>query len=322
MANEDKLWTQQALYALAKSAALEVIQSRGGLALPCKVIALNPNGPNGQPLGYSFVQVQFEVNVPYTKPDGTKGTYTLPPLVLPKAEGQWIRSATQVGDFGVTQALDTSHGGVSGMSAGVSNLGTAYGNLSTLVFVPIANTDFGEAPSPDRVWVNGIQGADTSDTAQTAITTHAPNNITHTAGVGTSTEVQSTYNGTAASITHKAGVGQSTQVYILFDGAGNAISHVVSSGGLIGLGALASTLNSARAVPAQADIQTLANNIVGQSLVALASAMGAAIGSSSSTWATAQAALKTIFEAAAFVPNISGINPTIPGCSSITRVAP
>ena len=234
MAQDDKLWTQPALYALAKQAALEAIQSQGGLALPCQVIALNPNSPvTGQPLGYSFVQVQFEVNVPYTLPDGSTGTYTLPPLILPKAEGQWVRAATQVGDFGVTQALITSHGGVSGMSAGVSNLGTAYGNLSTLVFVPIANTSFGAAPSPNRTWINGIQGADTSDTAQTAITTHTQNNITHTAGVGTAAQVQTIY-----------------------DGSGNAISHIVSSGGLIGIGALASSLSSTNSALNQTHLGT------------------------------------------------------------------
>ena len=50
MANDDKLWTQQNIQAIAKSAAREVMQSQGGLALPCQVIAINPNNPaTGQP---------------------------------------------------------------------------------------------------------------------------------------------------------------------------------------------------------------------------------------------------------------------------------
>ena len=190
MGDDTKLWIQRDLQQLAKAAALEAIQSQGGLALPCKVIALNPDNPvDGTPLGYSFVQVQFEVNIPYTKQDGTMGTYNLPPLILPKAEGQWVRSPTQIGDFGVTQAVDTSHGGVTGMSAGVSNLGTQYGNLSTLVFVPIPNVAFEAPPDPDKAYVNGPAGVYASDTARTATSVIAENTITHTAGVGTSTQV-------------------------------------------------------------------------------------------------------------------------------------
>ncbi len=196
MGDDAKLWIQRDLQELAKAAALEAIQSQGGLALPCKVTVLNPNNPaTGQPLGYSFVQVQFEVNVPYTKPDGTTGTYTLPPLILPKAEGQWIRSPTQVGDLGVTQAVDTSHGGVTGMSPGVSSLGTAYGNLSSLVFVPIPNTNFGPPPDPNKAWVNGPAGAVLSDAAQTAVVTAAKDLITIAALSGT---VQLQGSGTAA----------------------------------------------------------------------------------------------------------------------------
>lgn len=322
MAQDDKLWTQPALYALAKAAALEAIQSQGGLALPCRVIALNPNNPaTGEPLGYSFVQVQFEVNIPYTEPDGTTGTYTLPPLILPKAEGQWIRSSTQIGDLGMTQALDTSHGGVSGMSPGVPNTGTAYGNLSTLVFVPVGNSGFGAAPDPDKPWVNGPAGAVSSDTAQTAThviavpTYGTPGTITQTihnpAGAGAST-VTHLLDGVNNAIT-QALSGSTGTLTTIVDGNGNAISHVVPTGAKIGLGNLASTLGSARAVPAQADLTTLANNLISQSLQTMSAAIGAAAVTAGIPNASA---FHSILAASGFISGLSGIDPTIPGCSS------
>jgi hypothetical protein len=275
MANEDKLWTQQNLYALAKSAALEAIQSRGGLALPCKVIALNPNNPaTGQPLGYSFVQVQFEVNVPYTLPDGTTGTYTLPPLILPKAEGQWVRSSTQVGDLGMTQALDTSHGAVSGMYAGVANTGTAYGNLSTLVFVPLGNAGFGAAPDPDKPWVNGPAGAVASDTAQTAThvvavpTMGTPGTITSTihnaAGTGATT-IQHQLDGVNNAIKHTLTNASGTFESVV-DGVAGAINHIVPTGGMVGLGALASSLPSTAAGLRNTDLSTFQTSLLTQRL--------------------------------------------------------
>jgi len=269
VANDEKLWLQRDLQTLAKAAAQEVMQSQGGLALPCQVIALNPNNPaTGEPLGYSFVQVQFEVNVPYTLPDGTMGTYTLPPLILPKAEGQWVRSPTQVGDFGVTQAVDTSHGGVTGMSAGVSNTGTQYGNLSTLVFVPIPNTSFGPPPDPNRAWVNGVKGADISDTAQTAThvvavpTAGTPGTIASTihnpAGAGASTVshvVDGVNNKVAQSLTNASGTFSST-----VDGIAGAIDHVVPTGGGVGIGATFASMSSAQAAYNETHITSLMTN--------------------------------------------------------------
>lgn len=331
MANDEKLWLQRDIQELAKSAALEAIQSQGGLALPCQVIALNPSNPaTGQPLGYSFVQVQFEVNIPYTKPDGTMGTYQLPPLILPKAEAQWMRAPTQVGDLGMTQALDTSHGGVSGMSAGVSNLGTSYGNLSTLVFVPMGNASFGAIPDPQKAWVNGPAGTVVSDTAQTAThvvavpTAGTPGTIASTihnaAGAGATT-VSHTLDGVHNAITH-AVTNASGTVKTIVDGSGNAISHVVPTGGLVGLGALASGLNAARAVIPQADLKSAVEDVVNTSMVKLMAQVGASIGATSSTWSTAQALLATVFGASTFVTNIPGILPTTPLGSAKVRVSP
>jgi hypothetical protein len=171
MPNDEKLWTQRDIQTLAKDAALEAIE-RLGRALPCQVIAVEG----------SIVTVQFEVLVPYTTPTGTTEYYTLPPLTLPKAESQWLRAPTQVGDFGMTVAAHTFLGGISGLASGVANLGTDYGNLATLVFVPVASTLFPVWANPLQAWVNGPAGAVLSDTLQTASVTVSADLVTIRAG--------------------------------------------------------------------------------------------------------------------------------------------
>jgi len=148
--NYQKLPLQQSLNAMATNRAIAAIE-RTGKALPCSVIEVNPDG-----LGYSFVKVKFEVQ---------GGPWTLPPLILPKSESQWLRAPTQKGDFGVTVPADTYLGGVSGYG-GVADLTVQYGNMSTLLWVPIGSQGFGAAPDPDKVWVNGPKGAVLGDTAQ------------------------------------------------------------------------------------------------------------------------------------------------------------
>jgi hypothetical protein len=151
-----KLPLQQSLNELATNRALEAIQ-RTGRALPCKVTAVNPKS-----LGYSIVTVSFDVQ---------GGPWTLPPLTLPKAESQWLRAPTQVGDFGITVPADTFLGGVSGLGNGVADITVDYGNLSTLVWVPIGSTSFGAAPDPKKAWVNGPNGAVLSDQQNTVSVT-------------------------------------------------------------------------------------------------------------------------------------------------------
>jgi hypothetical protein len=312
MPQDEKLWLQRDVQKVAEAAAKAAIQSTGR-ALPCRVTALNPTNPaTGEALGYSWVTVQFEANLPYTQADGTTAYYQLPPLTLPKAESQWLRAPTQVGDFGITQPADTYLGAVTGLGSGVADTGTDYGNLSTLVWLPVGSATFAAAPDPNKTWINGPAGAVTSDTAQTAVTTHATNTITHAAGSGADA-VGSTYNGTNAQIQHTAGTG-ANQVYTLYDGTGKAISHV----GPTGLGAVYSTLPSTRAVPAQADLTTLSNNLISTSLQRMSTAIGAA---SVSAGMTGAAAFNAILSASGFITGLSGINPTIPNCSSIVRVS-
>ena len=160
--NYAKLWVQRNLNTLASTRAGEAIQNTG-MALPCSVTAVNVDGFG------SLVTVSFEANVPYTKPDGSKAYYTLPPLTLPKAESQWLRAPTQIGDVGLTIPADTFLGGISGLGSGVADLGVNYGNLTTLVFLPVAAKSFGASPNLNQAWVNGPDGAIVSDKAQAVL---------------------------------------------------------------------------------------------------------------------------------------------------------
>jgi hypothetical protein len=145
--NYQTLWLQQNLNALATNRALQEIE-RIGRALPCKVTAVDG----------SIVTVTFEVaNAPWT----------LPPLTLPKAESQWLRAPTQVGDFGLTLPADTFLGGISGLGSGVADLTVDYGNMSALVWVPVGSVNFSDTPNPDKVWANGPKGVRIGDAANT-----------------------------------------------------------------------------------------------------------------------------------------------------------
>ena len=64
-------------------------------------------------------------------------------------------------------------------------------------------------------------------------------------------------NGATKQITHTA----STGVFTIVDGNANAISHVVSAGGLLGLGALASSLASTTAALSQSHLSTYDGNL-------------------------------------------------------------
>lgn len=160
--NYDKLWLQTSLNKLAANRALETINSTGR-ALPCRVTAVSG----------SIVTVAFEVDA---------GVQTLPPVTMPKAESQWIRTPTQVDDYGMTVPADTYLGGISGLGGGVAKLSQKRGNLSTLVFVPVSAKGFGPAPDANKAWVNGPNGAVLSDTAQTASVTVSENLVTIKAG--------------------------------------------------------------------------------------------------------------------------------------------
>jgi hypothetical protein len=164
--DNNTLWFQRSLNKQSANQARMAI-ARTGRALPCVVTAVNG----------SLVTVSFQVQ--------SSQPYTLPQLTLPKAEGPWIRSPTAVGDYGITISADTSIGGINGAGAGVAQVSTNYGNLSSLVWIPVASSAFPAAPNANQAWVNGPAGAILSDEAQTASVTVSANLVTIKAGGST-----------------------------------------------------------------------------------------------------------------------------------------
>src|ERR1700740_3746370 len=116
--NYGKLWLQKTSNQLAITRAQQAIR-RLGRALPCRVVAVSG----------SIVTVAFEVNA---------APWTLPNITIPKAESNWVRMPTQVGDKGYTAPADAYLGGISGLGGGVATL-TQPGNLTALVFTPVSN---------------------------------------------------------------------------------------------------------------------------------------------------------------------------------------
>ena len=107
-----------------------------GKSLPCSVVAVNG----------SMVTVKFEINA----------TQTLPQITIPKAEGQWIRSPTQVGDVGLTIPADVYLGGISGLGGGVAST-VQPPNLTALVWIPVAAKSFSSA-NTNAALISGPQG--------------------------------------------------------------------------------------------------------------------------------------------------------------------
>lgn len=135
--DHSKLWFQRNLNQTAITRAEQAIKSLGR-ALPCRVTKVSG----------AIVTVEFEVD---TAP------WTLQPITIPKAESNWIRMPTQVGDKGVTAPSDLYLGGISGLGGGRADM-RKRGNLSTLYFVPISNASSGPV-DPNAAQVQGPNGA-------------------------------------------------------------------------------------------------------------------------------------------------------------------
>jgi hypothetical protein len=136
-ANFLKLWVQGNLNKLAVNRARNEIQSTGR-ALPCSVVSVSG----------SLVTVKFELN---SKP------WTLPQITIPKAESQWIRTPIQKGDMGITIPADVLIGNVSGLGGGVPTMARP-GNLSALVFLPVASKSFSSV-NTNQAYIAGPEGA-------------------------------------------------------------------------------------------------------------------------------------------------------------------
>lgn len=134
--NFAKLWFQSNLNKLAINSAGKVIQNTGR-ALPCSVTKVNG----------SIVTVKLEID---TAP------WTIPQLTIPKAESQWIRVPTQVGDKGIVIPADAYLGGISGLGDGNHTL-VKPGNLGALMFFPVAATGF-PSVNTNQAFVCGPDG--------------------------------------------------------------------------------------------------------------------------------------------------------------------
>jgi hypothetical protein len=137
--NSQKLPLNRSLNQIAHKRALDVI-ARLGQALPCSVSAVNADGT---------LTVSCQVS----------GPYTIPKLTVPKAESQWIRTPTQVGDNGVLIPSDSLLNAVSGQGGSAPNITSVIGNLSALVFLPVGSKSFPAAADPNAVLIYGPNGA-------------------------------------------------------------------------------------------------------------------------------------------------------------------
>lgn len=133
----EKLWFAQSLNQTAVARASELIQQTGR-ALPCKVVAVSG----------SFVTVEFELDA---------APWSLPQITIPKAESQWIRMPTQIGDYGVTQPADAYLSQIAGEGGGLPSMARP-GNLAALVWVPVASKAFSSV-NVDAAYIAGPQGA-------------------------------------------------------------------------------------------------------------------------------------------------------------------
>lgn len=159
--NSSKLWIQRRINEAAIIRAKEAIFATGW-GLPCKVVAVNG----------SIVTVAFEVD---------SSPWVLPQITIPKAESNWIRYPTQVGDTGMTIPADCHLGGISGLGSGVPKINVRPANLSGLVFMPVSRKDF-PPQDPNAVinqGPNGVVSQTTSGTPSSVITNVNGTTITY-----------------------------------------------------------------------------------------------------------------------------------------------
>lgn len=135
----------RSLNALAIRKAQDQIELLGR-ALPASVVAVSG----------SIVTVNFEIQ---------SSSVTLPNITIPKAESQWFRAPTQVGDHGLVIPSDVSLGAVSGLGGTSAATLSLVPNLSALAWIPIASADFSASPDANSAFVNGPDGVIFQDAA-------------------------------------------------------------------------------------------------------------------------------------------------------------
>lgn len=105
---------------------------------------------------------------------------TLPTVEMPMFGPEYIRYPVQPGDKGVCFPADVFIGQMSGLGNGSADI-TQRGNLSTLVFFPVGNSNW-SGVDPQSVTVYGPNGVVLRDTNSDAVLTLTPNGIKCTLG--------------------------------------------------------------------------------------------------------------------------------------------
>jgi hypothetical protein len=157
--NAQKVPLNRSLNMVAHKRALDVI-ARLGQALPCTVTAVQG----------SIVTVKCEVS----------GPFTIPQLTVPKAESQWLRTPTQVGDHGILIPVDALLNAVTGLGGTAPNVTNLVANLSALAFLPIGSKSFSAADDPNAVVLYGPNGAVIRDSSSASKIVLTPSGITVT----------------------------------------------------------------------------------------------------------------------------------------------
>ncbi|OYV49882.1 MAG: hypothetical protein B7X10_01600 [Burkholderiales bacterium 21-58-4] len=180
----EKLWFSRSLNQVAVNRTADAITA-AGKAFPCRVVAV----------AGSLVTVAFEADLSPATP---------PQITIPKAEGPWIRSPTQVGDYGLTVPADVFISHISGQGGGTPGL-QRPGNLAALVWVPVASKTFG-AVNTNAAYVSGPQGAVIETSDGNTVITVAESGVTIKVG-------GKTWTFTAAGLTISTGVVLETHVH-------------------------------------------------------------------------------------------------------------
>ena len=174
-----KLWAQKRINQAAIQRANEAIHSTGR-GLPCKVVSVSG----------AMVTVSFLVD---------QSKFALPSITIPKAESNWLRNPTQVGDTGITVPSDVYIGIVSGTTTTAPEINVRPPNLAALVFLPVSNKN-SPPPNQNAATVQGPDGAiiqTTTGTASSVITNTSGTTVNF--GGNTLTVNASGINGTVGS---------------------------------------------------------------------------------------------------------------------------
>lgn len=102
--------------------------------------------------------------------------FVLPQVTVPLFGPQYIRYPMQPGDKGIVIPADTYLGGVSGLGGGIADL-TPPDNLSSLLFLPISNTEW-EGVDGQVVTIYGPEGVTIRDAGSNTTFLLTPDSIT------------------------------------------------------------------------------------------------------------------------------------------------